>query len=60
MEGPMRLALLLICCLLPACTSVAVPETIAVEVGTGIRHETGEPVTRSDTAIIKALWRLRK
>jgi len=36
-----------------------VPETIAIEAGTTVRHDVGEAPSKINTAIVKALWRLR-
>jgi len=56
----MRLFLLLP--LLSACSlnSVATPKTIALEAGTSVRHDVGDPATKINTVAIKALWELRK
>lgn len=55
-----RLFLLLSLLSLSACASVAVPKTVQVEAGTGVRHEVGESPVKTNTAIIRATWELRK
>jgi len=37
----------------------AVPETVALEAGTSVRHEVGESAAKINTVNVKAVWRLR-
>lgn len=48
-----------LCLLLTGC-SVMTPRTIALEAGSGIRHEPGEPAVQTNTVAVKILWEIRK
>lgn len=37
----------------------AIPETIALEGGTSVRHEIDQPAVKQNTALVRVLWRLR-
>lgn len=50
---------LILCFALTGCASRAIPETIALEAGTSVRHDMGETPTQINTVNVKALWRLR-
>jgi len=43
---------------LAGCTA-AVPKTVGLEAGTGIRHEVGESPVKTNTVAVKILWELR-
>lgn len=52
-------AIILLALFLTACHPKAIPETIALEGGTSVRHEIDQPSVKQNTALIKVLWRLR-
>ena len=63
-------SLILLALILPGCVTVHsvsrpppvsawVPETIALEGGTSVRHEIDQPAVKQNTALVKVLWRLR-
>jgi len=52
--------ILIMAMFLTGCASVAVPKTVQMEAGTGVRHEVGESPVKTNTAIIRATWELRK
>ena len=56
----MRWLLPLVFTMFAGCSSVAVPRTIALEAGTGMRHEVGEPAIQTNTVIVRMQWELRK
>jgi len=53
------LALILALLTLPACHPYAIPETVALEGGTSVRHEVDQPAVKQNTALVRVLWRLR-
>ncbi len=54
---PLSLTFLL---LAAGCQSTACPKTVQLEAGTGVRHEVGESPIKTNTAIVRATWELRK
>lgn len=55
----MKGALFLAACLLAGCAA-AVPKTVQMKAGTGIRHEIGESPVKTNTVGVKVLWELKK
>lgn len=52
--------ILLLTVFLSGCSTLAIPETVTMELGTSVRHDAGEVPTQINSAIIKGTWRFKK